>query len=309
MGGTIRHWAFAAFLAGALFPATCLGADDQQCGLKRGPSLDMILQHTGEISVPVGIQGRTFLLTVDTGDVISVLTESAVSALHKDSLVAMGVRMLTLGQISMNHYVNVEDVRIGHMHADKFLFMVAPDRLLDDTDGLLGADIMSNYDIDLDFAHAKLNIFSQDHCPGDVVYWTQQGFGVVPMRLDADGHIKVRVTIDGKTLDAIVDTGADKTTMSLATAKSLFGLDEKSPGITKRANIYINGGPALPTYHYPFASLAFADISVQHPDIDILDESNDMEAPLLIGINVLRQLHVYIAYREQMLYVTPAEAQ
>jgi hypothetical protein len=56
--------------------------------------------------------------------------------------------------------------------------------------------------------------------------------------------------------------------------------------------------------------MAFADVAVRNPDIDIVPDDHNLSGmpPLVIGINVLRALHLYIAYGESMLYVTAAEA-
>ncbi len=38
--------------------------------------------------------------------------------------------------------------------------------------GVIGTDLLGKFDVDLDIAHKKLNLFSPDHCKGQVVYWT-----------------------------------------------------------------------------------------------------------------------------------------
>ncbi len=40
--------------------------------------------------------------------------------------------------------------------------------------------MMWNYDVDFDFAVGKFNLFSKDHCDGQVVYWTRSPVAVVP---------------------------------------------------------------------------------------------------------------------------------
>ncbi len=63
------------------------------------------------------------------------------------------------------------------------------------------------------------------------------------------------------------------------------------------------------TYRYPFATLTFEGIEVRNPNILILDTGSDSrDAELIVGIGVLRQLHLYIAYGEKTLYLTGAEA-
>ena len=51
--------------------------------------------------------------------------------------------------------------------------------------------------MDIDLAHNKLSLFTQNHCRGKVVYWTTSGYIVLPMDLDQDKHIEVPVVLDG----------------------------------------------------------------------------------------------------------------
>ena len=69
-------------------------------------------------------------------------------------------------------------------------------------------DLLHNYDVDLDIDAGKFKLFSQDHCPGKVVYWPASTVTVVPIRVVRSGHIIVPVVLDGHAIDALLDTGA-----------------------------------------------------------------------------------------------------
>ena len=49
---------------------------------------------------------------------------------------------------------------------------------------------------------------------------------------------------------------------------------------------------------------------MNNPDLvlvpDQLSRQPDEAPKILLGVNVLRQLHMYVAYKERKLYVTPA---
>jgi tetratricopeptide (TPR) repeat protein len=77
--------------------------------------------------------------------------------------------------------------------------------------------------------------------------------------------------------------------------------------VSKRSD----GTPA--TYHFPFQTLSFSGVAVANPDILIMrplgtGDVGSSEVPFAIGQDVLRQLHLYVAYRERALYATSAEA-
>jgi predicted aspartyl protease len=284
-------------------------ADEKRdCDLKPAAILAMKESQSGAVSVPLTIDGRRFELTVDTGDYVTVLSENVAGILQKKPRPS-ALRARFLGDVTLDTYIVTDTFMLDHLVARNLAALVAPQRLLGESDGLLGPDIMSNYDVDFDFARSRMIFFDPYPCKGWAVYWTRN-YGEVPIRVSDDYNIFVEVTIDGKTLDAILDTGADKSTLSLAAAKSIFGLEPNSAGMVRRDHVRVNGGNESESYRYPFSSLAFSDVAVVHPDIDIVDEPGYMtrDAPLLIGINVLRQLHMYVAYKERILYVTPAEA-
>jgi hypothetical protein len=81
-------------------------------------------------------------------------------------------------------------------------------------------------------------------------------------------------------------------------------------------------------YRHAFKSLSFEGLTISNPSLDIIpdlqrgqmerppatgtrmpDSSVEQKLPdLLIGMDVLRHLHLYIAYKEQKLYITPESA-
>ena len=97
--------------------------------------------------------------------------------------------------------------------------------------------------------------------------------------------------------------------MSLAMAKAIFGIDEKNPTLKYLGPTSINYVVPAKTYRHPFQTINFEGISIRNPDILIVDTGPDPhEPPFILGIGALRQLHLFIAYDEKMLYLTAAEA-
>ena len=113
--------------------------------------------------------------------------------------------------------------------------------------------------------------------------------------------------------------------LSWARARRLFDIDAKSPGIEKIAGAKPDEVVGL---RYRFKSLSFGGVSVVNPLIYLLpdfaehsmkvDEGKIADDPVwgpirdvsrfIVGTDILRKLHLYVAYREQKLYVTAASA-
>ena len=71
---------------------------------------------------------------------------------------------------------------------------------------------------------------------------------------------------------------------------------------------------AAPIYDFPFGMLNFEGIAIRNPKIHLIpgqnfDPHGRDDTSVILGMSVLRQLHLYVAYDEQKLYLTAAEAQ
>lgn len=130
------------------------------------------------------------------------------------------------------------------------------------------------------------------------------------------------ITIDGRQERAVVDTGAPHTTMTIETAQRLFDLTMGGDDTPQQSTL--SGDCTLKTYTHRFKSLSFGDIAVNNPQIviipDVMGRSADpaqlvgdrtksekdlLEKPdMLIGMDVLRKLHVYFAFGESKMYIT-----
>jgi predicted aspartyl protease len=282
---------------------------DDKCHLYRIAQIDMAIDESGRVDVPMTINGRTVNLLVDTGGYVSTLTRSTVTSLGLSPVSAFRPIEQYYGGEKLDRFVTVHDAQFAGVNVPKLqLFVMSDGRLSSDEDGTISPDIMRNFDVDFDFANAAFSLFSKDHCEGRVVYWTQGGYAQIKFGLDADGHIRVPVTLDGRDFRASFDTGAMNTVASLEGIEDEFNLDSKSPAL----RLLPESDAKHHTYHYPFATLAFGGVTVSNPDLLLIPNSESHfwgeKGKLILGMNVLRRLHLYIAYGEHALYVTPATA-
>ncbi len=248
---------------------------------------------------------------VDTGGVFSVLGAAPANALGlKTRSLPFGVDFKFYGRTQITKSVRPDTVSFGGASFQNWEFLVSPDFMLPgDASGLLGANVLKAFDVDIDYVNSKLSFFDPDHCPGKVVYWTRTPYARVPMQLDSNWHITIPVTLDGQSITAIVDTGADESVMTYEQARDLFDWKDGDPRLKPLGPSVVNGDKRRVAYRFPFSSMTFEGVEVQNPDIVLLPAEQVIHnAPMLLGASVLRQLHVYIAYKERALYLTGAEA-
>ena len=63
-------------------------------------------------------------------------------------------------------------------------------------------------------------------------------------------------------------------------------------------------------YSHTFKSLAFGDVAVANPKLVILPADNfDLAPEMLIGMDIMRKLHMYFSFHEGKIYITPASIQ
>ena len=213
-----------------------------------------------------------------------------------------------------------QPVRIGRLDFPDVSFLVIPDQSAGDTGvaGMFGMDSLRGYDIELNLAQHWINLFSQDHCPGKVVYWGE-AYLQAPIEITDTGQIMVEVRLDGQQMRALIDTGASHSSMHQGDASWLFGFTAQSPGATVVESAQAADGSVLTAYRAPFKTLELAGITFGNPDIHVLPNARVInqsdhaglaqrreDAVLTLGVNELSRLRIFLALKEKMLYVTPA---
>jgi hypothetical protein len=211
-------------------------------------------------------------------------------------------------------YHSLADARpftLGSMRSDHLEFVVT-DNPQPGSGGMLSANFFRRYDVDLNFAAHRLNMFSSDHCKGQVVYWRAPGVAALPFRYQ-NGRIMARVVVDGREMDAVIDTGSPRSEMLFDDVDSFFYRNSKSRGVVRE-----DDGESA----YNFGVLSFGTVAIYNPHLvlthstgisaagpqtgTLLRNTNQaaMKPALTIGTDLLKRLHLYIAFNERMLYVT-----
>jgi predicted aspartyl protease len=299
-------------LAGlVLFAAnSCLAQTAAPCSLGKISSLPLEMHPDGLVSIPVTVDDKTMSMAVDTGSYISSITFATAGSLGLKPKLSRFVGGFPNAPVFF--YANISSFAIGPSAGENLQFFIIPSRLMPPgVAGLLGPDVMKTFDIDLDFAHGALNVFAPNTCQSAPVYWTQQAYAEVPMTVDKDWKIVVPALLDGRAVTVIIDTGSARSFMSYEAAKSIFGWKDGDATL-KLGTIDMNGGP-VQIYRHPFSTLTMEGIQVSYPDIDLaqgktFDNHGRDDVQIVLGMSVLRQLHMYIGYQAQKLYLTSAEA-
>ncbi|HEY1632029.1 MAG TPA: retroviral-like aspartic protease family protein [Rhizomicrobium sp.] len=283
----------------------------------------------------LNLDGKDEYFLIDTGANLSTITKDTADELGLDRE-PVNVALIDVNGRESHEAGRVKSLTIGNLHASNVDFIVMRDNPFGEGNksvaGLLGADFLSNYDLEIDYGANKLTLLSPDHCPGKVIYWPATAVAAIPINVTNKGDIELQVTLDGRAVSAKLDTGASNTTLSRGFAQANYGINETSPGVKVIGELNNAHGAAILSTHFKmltFGDDATGSISLGNPQVDLLADyqgnsdvqglqhtgtrlrpkSEAVKLPdMLLGMNVLKHLHIYIAYGEGKLYITPASA-
>jgi beta-lactamase regulating signal transducer with metallopeptidase domain len=272
------------------------------------------------MTVTATVEGRPERLLIGIGDLSTQLWNAEAAKLKLP--VQEGVRAMDFGGRYSQSVARVARFTLGAMETGGFYVQIMPDPdYAMGTDGVLATDMMHSHDIDLDFAHRQMNYFSPEQCKGAGIYWSPSTVASVQMETHP-GVIYVPVTLNGHTIMALLDTGADRTFLNPRVAEKLFGL---KAGALEEGTIK-DGGALIKAGMHTFSSLTFGGLTLNNPQIAIpLDvetqNTHDSHAakiirnqyhlseilpPMIIGMDVLKQSHLYISFQNERVYVSAA---
>ena len=270
------------------------------------------------MTVPVTIEGQSARLMIGIADGSQLWNTQA----RKLGLaVQEGPRMMDGGGRFSEDVARVGSLGLGSMETGNYITQIGADPGFTGADGVLGTDMMMRYDIDLDFAHRKLNTFTPEQCQGAGVYWAPNKVTAVKMEAYAD-VVFMPVDLDGHRIVAALDTTADKTFLNPRIAQKLFGL---TPETLTQVSLR-DSGAVMQAGIRRFSSLTFGGLAFDNPEIAIpfdIQSQNTREfhasktardsyhlseflPDMIIGMDVLKQTHLYVSFRGQRVYVSPA---
>jgi predicted aspartyl protease len=295
---------------------------DDKCGKLTLFDTVHLTRSEGQDLIPVSINGEPKNFILDTGAYFTQVARPVVEELKLPMLQGNFEMFDLAGNISRD-VASVKEFQVAHMRGHDLQFPVSP--IPAKIEGLLALDHFTTMDMDVDFGTDTLSLFTQDHCEGAIQYWPGPPPGVLPFTLNGY-HVVVPVMLDGHEERALIDTGAGTTIINQAEEDRVFGLHLGDTDTPERG--VLNGDATLKTYTHRFKTLSFGDVAVTNPMVRIIPNAVGRNAEkaqlvgdraksekdliqkqdMIIGMDVLRKLHLYIAFGERKIYVAPASA-
>jgi predicted aspartyl protease len=250
--------------------------------------------------------GRPVTLLLDTGAETTVLTPAAAGRIGAQRpLVEFQRQLHSLAGSLETSEVELRSFTVGGVAISWRRVRVAPVNMpaifAGPLDGVVGADALSSFDVDLDLPHYRMILYHRQTCPDAKPAWAGPYTSVTAGRSKGD-HLFFPVQLDGRRIDAFVDTGAQWTVLSTRVALAL-GVSEAAlahdPPLTTRGA----AAEQLSAHLHRFSQLQIGGAVVPNPEVIVADvRLND--ADLVLGIDFLRSWRIWLSYGSQHIFLS-----
>jgi hypothetical protein len=282
-------------LAGCAAPGVCLPP--------RQLSEIPLLRLGHEEIVPVELAGQPAGLLLDTGSNATTITPQAMSTLGPLQVVG-SARAAGIGGEARVPVLALSSLKVGAASViDPIAALIPLSSLPLDrypVFGLLGQDILSHWDLDLDVAHDRLALYAPQHCAVPSAPWPGPVQPVHMAWAGASMGDQVTMSLDDHRVIAKLDTGASATIVT----ESAAGLDDRA--LANDPTALENGVLLQPvkTRRHRFRDFTIGTASYGPTSLDVTDTMHSGD-DMLLGEDFLDRHRVFIAFHDHMLLIAP----
>lgn len=269
------------------------------------------------------IDGKPVRIMIDTGATTSWLWSDSAKRLGLHLSYEGRIKFYGVGGATQPSQTMLKHLQIGTIYGNKMPMIVLeskPNRPADAPDLVLGNDTFADFDTEFDLAHDKIRLLKPEGCTIDELpYWTDT---YSQADLERGGIlsqlIKTRVLVNGKPVDAELDSGASRTAITRRAAE-IAGV---APWVTNprpAGEVYGIGPQPVPVWVGTFDSFSIGDETIRHVPMGIADlfgadksvelgsrlpKDVDNLPTMLIGCDFFLQHHLLVLPRERKLLFT-----
>jgi predicted aspartyl protease len=282
-----------------LLALTLLGcATVEQCKMGRATDLPLRMMHHHLVSA-VEINGKPADMILDTGSFGTVLTREAVARLGLPTPDWTAIEARGIGGSRSLSVLQTAQFKLGRLHGRDLHFAVfdSPSVLgMGQVDGLLGMDILSQFDIDLDLPEHKVLLYgTQGGCRHPTVALEQPLFALPMEQDERERSAVVEVSIAGKSLRALLDSGADSNVLYRGAARRL-GLDETALAGDRKGSMGGIGPRAVQYRRHVIEPVTIGDLTVRNMPVDVSQESRAGDFDMILGLDFFLRVHVWLSF-------------
>jgi clan AA aspartic protease (TIGR02281 family) len=282
----------------------CQSAAPETCQLAFATDLKLTYRY-GHALTTAMLNGAPTTLILDTGAQLTTLTRGAADRMALPLELLPGEASGIGGSARVYRYRS-RSFQIGRLAGKDLPLMVTDMGLLggrNRLDGLLGADFLAAYELDLDFGAHVVRLFKVENGCTKPATLLEEPLFVAPL-VRSDSPLDVRpmvvVKIGDTSLKALIDTGADQTTIFRNAARRL-GL--RLEDLTTDMQIRERGvGPRTRlAFRHVMEALTIGEVTISKLPVAIVDEHSYDDTDMLLGLDFLSRVHVWLSFASQTM--------
>jgi hypothetical protein len=285
-----------------------------------------VMQELGELPVRVvdsqvmidaEFNGQPATMLADTGAATTLLTRPGAKRLNLSFVFIPGAIFYGVGGADTGGMTHIKEFKVGNM-TTKDLHVFVTGRNDMGAAGLLGADFLLQSDVEFDLPDNKIRFFEPQGCKDDqVVYWGK-AYSVAPMINDTRKEVVVKISLNGQTLTALMDTGSGFSGVTKGGALKA-GVTADSQGVVEAGPVVGMGPVKEQAYNTVFPTFSFGDETIKNAKLEFSDyfradtgvaTGSNLAAPsidapqMLLGADFFRSHRIYIARSQKKVYVS-----
>jgi predicted aspartyl protease len=275
----------------------------QDC--RPSPEAELTVMAMGNVPVvTVRINGGTADFLFDTGAERTIMTAAAAKRLGVDAHYEYERRMRSIGGAVAGGDARVRSFGLGGMALSDFRILVGPVSLPmfmgKPIDGLLGADFLSDYEVDLDLEHRRIILFAPPPCRIAMPVWSGP-YATIEANRSLHDRLFFPVSLDGHGLAALIDTGAQLTTLD---AESAAAVGVTGMALARDPVTTLRGAAAevVRSHAHRFAELQIDGERLRDQTI-MVAKLGLQDADLVLGADFLRWQRVWLSYRSHRIFL------
>jgi predicted aspartyl protease len=168
-------------------------------------------------------------------------------------------------------------------------------------DGVVGADTLSSFDVDLDLPHHRMVFYGKQSCPSAAPAWAEP-YSTIAARRTFSNHLSFSAQLDGRQIDTFFDTGAQ---LSVLSGRAALALGVTEAALARdRATVTLGAAAErLNSHLHRFSRIEVGGEVMRNPELVVADVSLK-DADLVLGIDFLASRRIWLSYGSKQIFLS-----
>jgi predicted aspartyl protease len=256
--------------------------------------------------VPFRIDGVESAAVFDTGSNITLITPDLASQIAPVAVLKNPHNASTVNSTLATQLIQVKLVEVGHIGRVSPEIGVADflgEARLRQPLALVGLDTRRGLDLDLDFDHELITAYRTANCVRAEPPWPTRYTGVPIAWKLKHTHVAIPVTVAGNSILALIDTGAERSSMTRGAALRAGVTDAQIEHGEAAGFVDASGAPSTAHMHR-FAEIGVGQDVLYDAPVMIVDKTaSDLDVDMVLGMDYLATHHVWLSLSTAMFYI------